>query len=84
MGDISLTLIVTNKLLQGTESDAWRDVEAAIVQSADLVMFDCVRLAVAVPHRQRVAPCTTAQPTQSDWDNTEEDPRLFCPREGRV
>lgn len=60
-GDIWLTLIVTNKLLQGAESNAWGDVEAAIVQGANLVMLDCVGLAITVPHGQRVAAYRTAK-----------------------
>ena len=48
---VLLTLIVADQLLQGAESDARGDVEAAVVQGADLVMLDRVhRVAIAVPH----------------------------------
>lgn len=49
---------MTDKLLQGAEGDARRDVKSPIVQRPDLIMFDRFPgLSVAVPNRQRVAAC---------------------------
>lgn len=49
---------MADQLLQGAKGDAGRDVESAIVQSTDLIMFNCVtRLGIMVPNRQRVAAC---------------------------
>lgn len=48
---LKLTLVMADELLQGAEGDAGWDIEASVVQSSDLVMFDVV----IVSNGQRVA-----------------------------
>lgn len=53
---VILTFVVGDQILQGVEGDAWRDVEPAVVQRADLIMLHGVScLRVAVSDGQRVA-----------------------------
>lgn len=56
---------MADQLLQGSEGDAGRDVESSIVQRSDLIMFDCVSMAITVPDRQRVAACGETERTLS-------------------
>jgi len=50
-----LTFVVDDQILQGVEGVAWRNIETAIIQRADLIMLHSVSCLVAVSDRQRVA-----------------------------
>lgn len=50
-----LTLVVADQILQGVEGDTWGNIETAIIQRTDLIMFHSVPCLVAVSDRQRVA-----------------------------
>lgn len=64
----ALTLIVGHQLLQGAEGGPRGDVEAPVVQGADLVVLHCVPvLGVVVPYGQRVAPCIRPEGNTSEW-----------------
>lgn len=57
---------MADQLLQGEERVAGGDVEASVVQRADLIMFDRVtRLGVEVPDGQRVTACCKTPGTEN-------------------